>query len=168
MYHGDVQIPESRFIITYLTTTYPEKVHKLTNCCGFAASYRISWQCEDSRFGIYHQVPHCHLPQKVHKFTIFCGLQLPIIYHGDVKVPDSTFIINYLTATYPDKVHKLTPEQEGLSVVLTGYLDFKIIASVWVCRWINEEVGAPLAPSVMFYSYLTQAIIMSPRRLKHT
>ncbi len=75
--------------------------------------------------------------------TSLVWLQLPIIYHGNVKVPDSAFIINYLTATYPDKVHKLTPEQEGLSVVLAAYLDYKFMGNVWACRWVYDQVRIP-------------------------
>jgi hypothetical protein len=79
----------------------------------------------------------------------FCViLQLPFILHGDVKVPDSTFIIKYLTNTYPDKVQKLTAEQEGLSVMVTGYLDFKFVANAWACRWIYDEVRIPSIPFV--------------------
>jgi hypothetical protein len=70
--------------------------------------------------------------------------QLPYIEHGKVTVPDSTFIIRYLTNTYPEKIPNLTAEQETMSTAATAILETRFVMGLGMARWLTKQASVPM------------------------
>eukprot|EP00884_Botryococcus_braunii_P007782 jgi/Botrbrau1/17004/Bobra.49_2s0063.2 len=65
--------------------------------------------------------------------------KLPCIVHNGQVIPDSNFIIRYLKNTFPEKVAKLSPEQEALSTVITQFCHQHFCGPLIGNRWIDDE-----------------------------
>ena len=93
-------------------------------------------------------------------------MQLPFIKHGGKLIPDSAFIIKYLSATFPEKVVKLSPEQQAQAAALTALLDYRFSCAMIYCRWMRPEVIAGPFPLVILAlpSVLRPTIVLCPCR----
>jgi hypothetical protein len=87
--------------------------------------------------------------KKMSMYVRMSGLwlwQLPYIIHGANAVAESDFIIRYLANTYPEKVPKLGPEHEAISV-LTNALDIHLSMAISSFRWLRDDVCPHLPPT---------------------
>jgi glutathione S-transferase len=77
--------------------------------------------------------------------------QLPYIEHGNVRVPDSAFIIRYLANTYPEKVPKLSADQQAISAAATALLEARILMGLGMARWLTKEASSPVSSSLLLH-----------------
>lgn len=67
-------------------------------------------------------------------------LQMPVIEHNAQLIPDSGFIIEYLSNTFPEQIIKLTPEQQALSTVVTYFCDKHWSLQIPYNRFVDSQV----------------------------
>lgn len=68
-------------------------------------------------------------------------VQLPTIVHDGQMIPDSSFIIRYLKNTFPNKMPKLTAEQEALSTMVTFFVEKHWGQQLVSKRFLDERVS---------------------------
>jgi len=66
--------------------------------------------------------------------------KMPFIVHNDLVIPDSSFIVNYLTATYGGfNDHQLTTQEEAISQAFQSLIEDKLYFVILYSRWIDQE-----------------------------
>lgn len=76
-------------------------------------------------------------------YGVFVVVQMPYIKHGDVCLADSTFILDYLTNTFGDKIIVKSPSdarQAGIAVAVQRMCEDHLGYGIMWHRIIHEEV----------------------------
>eukprot|EP00884_Botryococcus_braunii_P007786 jgi/Botrbrau1/17008/Bobra.49_2s0066.1 len=65
--------------------------------------------------------------------------KLPVLIHDGQMIPDTTFIIRYLTNTFPNQVIPLSPEQKAMSALVTSFCEKHWTMQLVYNRFLDDK-----------------------------